>query len=101
MTTAENGFDNQHTVSEELGFEAAFRQLTEIAEKLEAGGLTLAESTAWYEEGMRLVQLCNRLLDTAELDVQTMRESHSRPPVASAGAIHEESALFDDDTSED
>ena len=36
---------------DELGFEEAFRQLTEIAERLEAGGLTLAEATARYEEG--------------------------------------------------
>ena len=66
-------------VSDELEFEDAFRQLGEIAGTLEAGGLTLAEATARYEQGMKLVQHCNRLLDTAELEITTLRESYQRP----------------------
>ncbi len=66
-------------VSDELGFEEAFRQLAEIAETLEAGGLTLAEATGRYEQGMKLVQHCNRLLDTAELEITTLRENYQRP----------------------
>ncbi len=64
--------------SDELGFEEAFRQLTEIAERLEAGGLTLADATARYEEGMKLVQHCNQLLDSAELEITTLRENYQR-----------------------
>ena len=63
----------------ELGFEDAFRQLAEIAERLEAGGLTLAEATVRYEQGMKLVQRCNQLLDTAELEITALRDSYQRP----------------------
>ncbi len=53
----------------EPSFEDAYRQLETIVQKLEAGGLPLEESIALYEEGMRLAQLCNKQLDTAELRV--------------------------------
>ena len=62
-----------------LSFEDAFRQLAAIAEGMEQGGLTLAEATARFEEGMRLVQHCNFLLDTAELEITQLRESYQRP----------------------
>ena len=62
-----------------LSFEDAFRQLAEIAEGMEKGGLTLAEATARFEQGMMLVQHCNRLLDTAELEITQLRESYQRP----------------------
>ena len=62
-----------------LSFEDAFRQLAEIAEGMEKGSLTLAEATARFEQGMKLVQHCNRLLDTAELEITQLRESYQRP----------------------
>ena len=65
-----------------LSFEDAFRQLAEIAEGMERGGLTLAEATTRFEQGMRLVQHCNRLLDTAELEITQLRESYQRPDTA-------------------
>ena len=61
-----------------LSFEDAFRQLAEIAEGMEKGSLTLAEATARFEQGMKLVQHCNRLLDTAELEITQLRESYQR-----------------------
>ena len=83
------------SVSDELGFEEAFRQLAEIAETLEAGGLTLAEATARYEQGMKLVQHCNRLLDTAELEITTLRENYQRPPAGDSPRNGAEPPVFD------
>ena len=59
-----------------ISFEDAFRQLSEIAEGMEKGGLTLAEATARFEEGMKLVQHCNHLLDNAELQITQLRENY-------------------------
>ena len=42
--------------AESVNFEDSFRRLNEMAEQLEAGGLTLAEATSRFEEGMKLVQ---------------------------------------------
>ena len=40
--------------------------------RLEAGSLTLEESVALYEEGMRLTQICGQLLDAADLRVSRL-----------------------------
>ena len=59
-----------------VSFEDSFRKLSEMAEQLEAGGLTLADATARFEEGMKLVQHCNELLNNAELKITELKESY-------------------------
>ena len=89
-----------------MSFEDAFRQLAAIAEGMEQGGLTLAEATARFEQGMRLVQHCNFLLDTAELEITQLRESYQRPaaggyPGGSGAAGSEYPQGYGDDDDED
>ena len=62
-----------------LSFEEAFRRLGEMAESLEQGGLTLAEATARYQEGMDLVRRCNQLLNEAELKISSLQDSQAPP----------------------
>ena len=81
---------------EDMTFEEAFRQLAEIAEKMEAGGLTLGDATAQFEQGMKLVQRCNQLLDSAELEVTTLRESYQGPAASRAARGDAEPPFFDD-----
>lgn len=57
-------------------FEDSFHRLSEMAEQLEAGGLTLAEATSRFEEGMKLVQFCNDLLNNAELKMTELKETY-------------------------
>ena len=65
-------------------FEEAFTGLDEAVKALEGGSLTLEEATNLYEEGMRLVHLCNELLTKAELRVTELRNAYggyvARPP---------------------
>ena len=66
-------------------FEEAYTRLSETVQALESGGLTLEAATNLYEEGMRLVQLCNRFLSTAELKVTQLKDVYAdylphRPP---------------------
>ena len=51
-------------------FEDAFAALRRTVEELEAGALSLDVAISRYEEGMRLVRICNDLLDGAELRIQ-------------------------------
>ena len=60
---------------EDLSFEEAFQRLNEMAESLDDGGLSLADATARYEEGMNLVRRCNQLLDEAELKITNLKDS--------------------------
>ena len=62
--------------AESINFEDSFSRLNEMAEQLEAGGLTLAEATSRFEEGMKLVQTCNELLNNAELKITKLKESY-------------------------
>ncbi len=87
--------------TDELSFEDAYRQLAEIAEKMEAGGLTLGDATAQFEQGMKLVQRCNQLLDSAELEVTTLRESYQRPGASAPTPDDGEPPFFDDASYDD
>ena len=58
-------------------FEQAYNRLGEAVRSLEGGGLTLENATALYEEGMRLVQLCNQLLGSAEQRMTQLRDAYS------------------------
>ena len=60
-----------------LSFEEAFSRLNEMAESLDDGGLSLADATTRYEEGMNLVRRCNQLLDEAELKITNLKDSFS------------------------
>jgi exodeoxyribonuclease VII small subunit len=56
------------------GFESLYARLEAVSQQLEAGGLTLEQSLALYEEGMRLAQRCQALLSTVEQRIETLRQ---------------------------
>jgi len=56
-------------------FEELFQRLEQAVAKLEEGGLPLEEALAVYEEGMRLAQRCQEMLDQAELRVTRLQEA--------------------------
>ncbi len=73
-SSPQNGAEKKD--AEEFSFEDSFLRLSEMAEQLEAGGLTLAEATSRFEEGMKLVQFCNDLLNNAEQKITELKESY-------------------------
>jgi exodeoxyribonuclease VII small subunit len=56
-----------------LSFEQAFEQLEAAVEALQDGQMPLERALNYYEEGMKLAQHCNQLLEKAELRVQQLR----------------------------
>ncbi len=84
-----------------LSFEDAFRQLAEIAEGMEKGGLTLTEATARFEQGMKLVQHCNHLLDRAELEITQLRDSYQRSGASDGSQDSSQPPTFDYPMDED
>ncbi|MPZ13744.1 MAG: exodeoxyribonuclease VII small subunit [Chloroflexi bacterium] len=59
-------------------FEEAYEQLRKCVGELEAGPLSIEEALARYEEGVRLANLCNKILDQAELRIEhVLREPDS------------------------
>ncbi|BCV21774.1 exodeoxyribonuclease VII small subunit [Moorella sp. Hama-1] len=57
---------------EQLTFEAALQKLEETVRALEGEGLTLEESLARYQEGVRLVRLCRQRLKEVEGKLQVL-----------------------------
>ncbi|MBO0779951.1 MAG: exodeoxyribonuclease VII small subunit [Ktedonobacteraceae bacterium] len=55
-----------------LSFEEAFTQLEEAVAALQDGQLPLDRALHYYQEGMKLAQRCNELLQAAELTVQKL-----------------------------
>ena len=64
-----------------LSFEQAFEQLEAAVEALQDGQMPLERALNYYEEGMKLAQHCNKLLEKAELRVQQLRVTSEGLPV--------------------
>ena len=56
-----------------LSFEEAYKQLTELVQKMENGQMSLADSVAAYEQGIKLKAYCEQLLKEAELKIETLK----------------------------
>lgn len=56
----------------ELSFEAAYTALDAIIEQLESGSLPLDQSVTLFEQGRKLADHCQSLLDKAELRVRQL-----------------------------
>ncbi len=66
---------------EALSFEEAFAQLEAAVVALQDGQMPLERALHYYEEGMKLAQHCNDLLEKAELRVQQLRVNSESTPV--------------------
>ena len=56
-----------------LSYEEAFEKLEQALLALQDGRLSLADAIEYYEDGMKLAQYCQGLLQKAELRVQQLR----------------------------
>ena len=53
-------------------FEEQIGELEEIVKKLENGDVSLDESLALFEQGIKLTKGCQKILDTAEKQVKVL-----------------------------
>lgn len=56
-----------------LSYEAAAQRLEEIVERMESGDVPLAELLQRYEEGSRLLGVCENHLKAAELKIEQLK----------------------------
>jgi exodeoxyribonuclease VII small subunit len=66
-------------------FEDALARLEQIVEELEGGALSLEESIARYEEGMKLSRSLTQTLDAAEKRIEKLVEGSDGPETEEAG----------------
>lgn len=55
-------------------FEAALAKLESIVESMESGDVPLAELLARFEEGTKLLKLCESRLKDAEIKIEQLRK---------------------------
>jgi len=73
--------------SEKQSFEQGVARLDEIVSSLEKGDVQLDKSLALFEEGVKLIETCGKMLDDAEQKVVSLQKTVS-------GEVKE--YLFDD-----
>lgn len=56
----------------ELSFEEAMVRLEEIVDSLESGEFSLEESLKLYEEGVKLINICNSKIEKVEASVKIL-----------------------------
>jgi len=68
----------ERDIMKEIKFEEALKRLEEIVAKLETGDMSLEESLAKYEEGIKLSKICSRQLEAAKSKVELLMKSGSK-----------------------
>lgn len=63
--------------TDKLSFEEAYKQLTELVQKMESGEMSLADSVTAYENGIKLKAYCEQLLKEAELKIETLKVTNA------------------------
>jgi exodeoxyribonuclease VII small subunit len=61
---------------ENLSFEDAIKQLTDIVDKIESGRTPLQTSLEQYEQGMNLIKHCRGILQAAEKKIEKISEKN-------------------------
>ena len=62
----------------EVSFEEAMKELETIATELEKGDLSLEESVAKFEEGMKLSKQCNDIIEKAEKKINILLQKDAK-----------------------
>ena len=65
----------------EANFEQSMQRLEQIVEQMESGDLALEELIVRYEEGMKLVKLCQERLASAEERIEIITRNNAGKPV--------------------
>ena len=65
----------------EANFEQAMKRLEEIVEKMESGDLPLEDLIVRYEEGMKLVKICQERLTAAEQRIEIITRNNAGKPL--------------------
>lgn len=62
-------------MQKKISFEDAMMKLDDTVRQLESGGLPLDESIRVFEEGIKLIKICNEKLEAAEQKVRLLTEN--------------------------
>lgn len=64
-----------------MSFESSMERLEQIVRAMERGDVALEESLKLFQEGTELVRSCAKLLDDAQMQIQTVMTAPDGNPV--------------------
>ena len=70
--TTQQDKTQQDATQDDRSFEECLQSLEKVVERIESGELSLEDSLASFEEGVRLVQSCNRKLSDVERRIEVL-----------------------------
>ena len=70
---------------EPIDFEAALAELEELVGRMEAGSLSLEDSLAAFERGIKLTRECQAALRSAELRIKALTQEGDELDLSSSG----------------
>ena len=68
-------------MNDKLTYEQAIFRLDEIVRSMERGDVPLEEALRLFEEGARLISVCNKMLDDAEQMVVKLKKGPDGYPI--------------------
>jgi exodeoxyribonuclease VII small subunit len=68
--------DTKEPKESKLSFEAALAKLETIVESMESGEVPLAEVLAQFEEGSKLLKVCELRLKDAEMKIEQLKKQN-------------------------
>ncbi|MDE3085088.1 MAG: exodeoxyribonuclease VII small subunit [Verrucomicrobiota bacterium] len=66
--------DAKETKEPQLSFEDALAQLEDVVESMESGEVPLAKLLAKFEEGSKLLKVCEARLKDAEMKIEQLKK---------------------------
>lgn len=79
----------------QLSYEQAYEQLQEIVRQIEQGQVGLEESVARYEDSMKLIAHCRRILHQAEQKVLQLQQNSEGQPILEPFQVPQEKGSQD------
>jgi exodeoxyribonuclease VII small subunit len=82
---------NTEPAGAEISFENAIERLEQIVGEMESSKLPLEDLLTRYEEGIRLVGICNQRLAGAEIRIETLSRTANGKEQSPSGATPQDS----------
>jgi exodeoxyribonuclease VII small subunit len=86
----------QKKAGAELNFEGAMERLEAIVEQMESGKMHLEDLIVRYEEGMKLVKICQERLASAEQRIEIISRNSAGKPIVKKFEPTAETTLADE-----
>ena len=70
--------EKSNTITKPSDFEHSIKELEQVLNTMEQGNISLSESLAHYEKGVKLIRQCQEALEKAEQTLHVLNQSKDK-----------------------